>query len=161
MSRSYDINSLEARVYDMDHAAVRSYDIFSLEKRIYDLEKKSGGSSSSVKISTGTFTTATTAYDTVEVETEFKPDLILVALPFTNNDTASFWWSELSYAETKAIWALAPSETVNYAVDLDRTTGETGICSITDTGFTFMSKGSNTLNVECKYIAIKYTEDEE
>lgn len=159
MSRNFDIQSLEERVYNMDNSEIRNYDIFSIEKRIYDLEQNGGGSGS-VKISTGTFTSASTAHDTVEIETEFKPDLILVALPFTNNDTVSYWWSELSYAETKAIWSLAPSENVNYAVDLDRVTGETGICTITDTGFTFMSNGANTLNVECKYIAIKYTEDE-
>lgn len=158
--RNTDINSLEKRVYNMDGAKIRNYDLFSLEKRIYDLEVNGGGGGgSSVKMKTGTFTSASTQYGIVTVsDVGFKPDLLMVFLPFGSNDTCSYWEKYASWAETRAIWALMPAESVCYSVLLGRTSGETGIQAINDDGFSFMSKGANTQGVECRYIAINYGE---
>lgn len=117
-----------------------------------------GGEGSGAQVSSGTFTTSDTQYGITEIECGFKPDLIMVALPISGNDTTAYWWKDASWSATKSMWVLRPAETSSYIVDLDRTTGETGIQSITDTGFKFLVNGSNTRGVECKYTAIKFKE---
>lgn len=116
------------------------------------------GAGGGAQISTGTFVSASSQYGIVDIDCGFKPDLVMVTLPFGSNDTTSYWWKDASWAETSAIWALRPAENNVYVVALGRTTGETGIQQINDDGFSFMSNGGNTRGVACKYIAVKYTE---
>ena len=104
----------------------------------------------------GTFVSATSQYGIVDGDCGFKPDMIMVKLPFGNNDTTSYWEKSMSWAETKAMWNLYPAELVAYVVDLGRVDGETGIQAINNNGFSFMSNGGNTQGVTCEYIAVKY-----
>ena len=114
-----------------------------------------GGSSASAYIVTGTFVSADTQYGIVNVDCGFEPELVLVTLPFNDNDTTSFWWKNASWGASKAIWELRPAEQNGYMVDLGRQTGETGIQAINSNGFSFMSNASNTRGVVCKYVAAK------
>lgn len=158
-TRGIDLQEIEARVEALDKAKRRSYDIFEIEQRVYNLEKNGGsGGGDGSKIATGTFTTESTQYGVSTIDCGFKPDLVLVSLPISSKDTTSFWEKSLSYAETKAPWLLAPAESSYYMNDLGRTTGETGIQSITDTGFKYIVNGINTRGVTCKYVAVKYPE---
>lgn len=159
IQRGYNLNTLEKRVYDMDHSPRRSYDLFSLEKRIYNLEMNGGGGGGGATIKMGTFTTESTQYGISEIDCGFKPDLVLVSLPISENDTTSYWEKNLSYAETKSPWLLAPAESSFYMNNLGRTSGETGIQTITDNGFKFIVNGSNTRGVTCNYVAVKYPEE--
>lgn len=104
----------------------------------------------------GTFVSATSQHGIVDVYCGFKPDMIMVKLPFGNNDTTSYWEKNVSWAGTKAMWNLYPAESVVYMVDLGRQSGETGIQAINDDGFSFMSNGANTQGITCEYIAVKY-----
>lgn len=106
----------------------------------------------------GTFISAGTQHGIVSVNVGFKPDLVIVRMPFGNNDTTSYWEKGMSWAETNAMWVLYPAESVTYYVELGRQSGETGIQAINNDGFSFMSNGWNTLNVECEYVAVKYEE---
>lgn len=158
-TRGIDLQEVEARVEALDKAKRRSYDIYDIEQRVYNLEKNAGsGGGDGSKVLTGTFTTESTQYGLSVIDCGFKPDLVLVRLPISGKDTTSFWEKNLSYAETKAPWLLAPAESSYYMNDLGRTTGETGIQSITDTGFKFIVNGSNTRSVTCNYVAVKYPE---
>lgn len=104
----------------------------------------------------GTFVSASSQFGIVDIDCGFKPDLVMVRLPFGNNDTTSYWEKGMSWAETHAMWNLYPAESVLYYVELDRQSGETGIQAINDNGFSFMSNGGNTQGVTCEYIAVKY-----
>ena len=115
------------------------------------------GSGSNVQISNGTFTSATSQYGIVTVDCGFEPDLVIVALPFGDIDTTSYWWRDASWSNNYAFWNLYPAEAAIYYDALNRPDGETGIQNITSTGFTFMSNAWNTQGVTCKYVAIKYT----
>lgn len=115
-----------------------------------------GGNDKYVNFKQGTFISANTQYGIVNVNVGFKPDLVMVTMPFTNGDTVSYWESGMSWAENTAIWCLRPVESVAYAVTLGRTTGETGIQQINNDGFSFMSNATNTRGVTCEYVAIKY-----
>lgn len=109
-------------------------------------------------IASGTFVSSDTQYGIVDVDCGFEPDALLVILPFTNGDTASYWWKEAAWSSTSAIWCVRPPESNAYVVALGRTTGETGIQAINSNGFSFMSNGWNTRGVTCKYFACKYIE---
>lgn len=108
-------------------------------------------------IITGTFTSSDQQYGIVSINCGFEPDFIIVTLPFGNDDTTSYWWKDVSWANTHACWNLYPVEYTCYFVELGRQSGETGIQAITSTGFTFMSNGWNTLGINCSYVAGKYT----
>lgn len=155
--RSIDLVEIEARVEAVDKSKRRSYDPFDLEQRIYNIEANGGGGGGDTsKIKTGTFTTENTQYGLSEIDCGFKPDLVVVFLPISQKDTTSYWEKNASWAATSAIWCIKPAENAAYEVTLGRTTGETGIQSITDTGFKFIVNGSNTRNIECKYVAVNY-----
>lgn len=109
-----------------------------------------------VTMKQGTFVSASSQYGIVDVYCGFEPDLVMVRLPFGNNDTTSYWEKGMSWAETKAMWNLHPAESVTYVVNLGRTTGETGIQAINNNGFSFMSNGGNTQGITCEYIAVRY-----
>lgn len=113
-----------------------------------------GGGNATVK--QGTFVSSSTQYGIVDIDVGFEPDLVLVSMPFGNNDTTSYWERNLSYAQTDAIWCLKPAENVTYQVALNRASGETGIQAINNDGFSFMSNGANTRGVTCSYVAVKY-----
>lgn len=106
---------------------------------------------------TGTFTSATTQHGIVNINIGFKPDLVMVFMKLSGGsvDTVSYWEQGLSYAQTSAIWCLQPAENVAYEVTLGRTSGETGIQQITNSGFAYMSNGG-TQGCTCRYIAVKY-----
>lgn len=104
----------------------------------------------------GTFVSASSQYGIVDVNCGFEPDMVMVRLPFGNNDTTSYWEKGMSWAETTAFWNLKPAENVVYEVALNRQSGETGIQAINNNGFSFMSNGGNTQGITCEYIAVKY-----
>ena len=104
----------------------------------------------------GTFTSATSQYGTVTVNCGFQPDFVIVTLPFDGQDTVAYWWREASWGNQYSCWNLYPIEWSVYFPELGRSDGETGIQSITSTGFKFMSNASNTQGVTCKYVAGKY-----
>ena len=124
------------------------------------IESAGGGTDTGAKFKSGTFTSAAEQYGLSEIDCGFKPDLVIVSLPFTSgsttNDTTSYWWKDASWAETSALWVLNPAENRTYVVTLGRETGETGIHTITDTGFKFMANGSNTRGVTCSYVAVQF-----
>ena len=123
---------------------------------IYDLliaNKISGGGSGNIV--SGTFETASEQYGIVDIDLGFKPDFVIVSLPFNDVDTTSYWWDGTSWADTYAVWNLYPAESSIYFIDLDRESGETGIQAINDNGFSFMSNAANTQGVTCGYIAGK------
>ena len=121
-----------------------------------DIEAFDFGYAPKPTIKQGTFVSASSQYGIVDVNCGFKPDLVMVKLPFTGGDTSSYWEKGMSWAETTAFWNLKPVENVTYLVNLGRTTGETGIQAINNNGFSFMSNGGNTQGVTCEYIAVKY-----
>ena len=108
------------------------------------------------QFATGTFTTANTQYGTNSVDVGFAPDLVFVILPIGTGDTVSWWSNQLNYGNERAPWCINPTENAFYNNMLDRTTGESGIQSITATGFTFMVNSENTRNKTCKYVAVKF-----
>lgn len=120
------------------------------------LSQKLNKGGNNVQVSEGNFTTAAEQYGIVDINCGFRPDLIIVALPFGDDDTTSYWWKEASWAGQYACWNLFPAEWNVYFVELERLTGETGIQAINDNGFSFMSNGGNTQGIECKYMAVKY-----
>lgn len=123
-----------------------------VDMKIYYTEPARGNAT----MKQGTFVSATSQFGIVDVDCGFKPDLVMVKLPLTGGDTVSYWEKGMSWAETKACWGLAPAENNCYAVNLGRTTGETGIQAINNNGFSFMSNGGNTRGITCEYIAVKY-----
>ena len=125
--------------------------------KVYTFEPGFGNAT----VKRGTFVSASAQYGIVDINVGFKPDLVLVSMPFSNGDTTSYWEKGLSWALTKAIWNLHPAEYALYVNDLGRTTGETGIQQINDDGFSFMSNGSNTRGVTCNYVVVRYDTEED
>lgn len=111
---------------------------------------------SAAQVASGTFTSAAEQYGIVSVNCGFEPDAVLVILPFQAGDTVSYWWREAGWSTTNAIWCVQPAEPNSNVVALGRTTGETGIQAINSNGFAFLSNGTNTRGVTCKYLAVKY-----
>lgn len=110
----------------------------------------------SAQFATGTFTSANTQYGITSVNVGFQPDFVFVILPIGNGDTVSWWSNQLNYGNERAPWCINPTENAFYNNLLDRTTGESGIQSITSTGFTFLVNSGNTRNQTCKYVAVKF-----
>lgn len=113
----------------------------------------SGSGGGTIKSVTGTFTSPSTSQGTIHIDCGFKPDIISVILPMNNKNTCSYFNKFLR--NDGAYWDTKPAEGNIYFNSFDTATGETGICGIDETGFTFRTKGANTLNIECTYIAYK------
>ena len=108
----------------------------------------------------GEFVTSNVQYGIVDVEVGFKPDLLVIELPFSNNvngTTVATWEKNATWAETHSVWAI-PSESKAVYTELNRYQGEAGIQSINENGFSFKSQAQNTRNKTCKYMAVKYKE---
>lgn len=103
--------------------------------------------------STGTFTTGSTNDAVVEVNLGYKPDYVKVLLPFSvSNVTVATYDANVS--TTTSTWYI-PGESRTYTLTLGASSGETGICNITNTGFKFRSHAGNTLNKDCTYEAYR------
>ena len=116
----------------------------------------SGGSggSSEIKTVSGTFASPATSQGTIRIDLGFKADIISVILQLNNKNTCSYF---NKFMRTDgAYWDLKPAEGNVYFNSFDSATGETGICGIDETGFTFRTNGSTTFNKECSYIAYKF-----
>ena len=112
-------------------------------------------------VAEGTFTSSSTEHGIVDVNVGFKPDLVMVFMPFAggnDEDTCSYWEKNASWADTNAIWCITPAEGGAYEVALGRTQGETGIQQINSNGFSYMSNAAYTRGCPCRYVAIKYEE---
>ena len=112
---------------------------------------------------TGSFTSASSGGQKVEVNCGFKPDLVMVDMEFGNGFTRATYLSTAWYEETdhpSSVWDLRPMENVIYAIVPGSVNGETGITDLTDTGFKYRSNGSNTTNKACTYTAIKFDAEE-
>ena len=112
---------------------------------------------------TGSFTSASSGGQKVEVNCGFKPDLVMVDMEFGNGFTRATYLSTAWYEETDhpaSVWDLRPMENVIYAIVPGSVSGETGITDLTDTGFKYRSNGSNTTNKACTYTAIKFDAEE-
>ena len=114
----------------------------------------SGSGGATIKSVTGTFTSPATAQGTIHIDCGFQPDMISVILPINGKNTCSYYDKFLR--TDGAYWDLKPFESNIYFNQFTEVTGETGICGIDDTGFTFRAKASTTLNIECTYIAYKF-----
>ena len=113
---------------------------------------------------TGSFTSASSAGQKVEVDCGFKPNLVMVDMEFGNGYTRATYLSTAWYEETDhptSVWDLRPMENVIYAIVPGSVSGETGITDLTDTGFKYRSNGSNTTNKACTYTAIKFDVEEQ
>lgn len=113
---------------------------------------------------TGSFTSASSGGQKVEVNCGFKPDLVMVDMEFGNGFTRATYLSTAWYEETDhpaSVWDLRPMENVIYAIVPGSVNGETGITDLTDTGFKYRSNGSNTTNKACTYTAIKFDVEEQ
>ena len=113
----------------------------------------SGSGGATLKSVTGTFTSPATSQGTIHIDCGFQPDIISVILPVNNKNTCSYYDKFLR--TDGAYWDLKPFEGNIYFNPFSESTGETGISAIDETGFTFRTKGSNTFNKECSYIAYK------
>lgn len=161
---TYTLNTYEYVSYELLTPRVcRYFRIVCLTESAYSLSgiqaqgyEGSEYISGNATVKQGAFVSASTQYGIVDVDLGFKPDMLMVKLPFTGGDTVSYWEKSLSYAQNSAIWCLKPAENVSYEIALGRQSGETGIQAINDNGFSFMSNGWNTRNVTCEYIAVKY-----
>lgn len=113
---------------------------------------------------TGSFTSASSGGQKVEVDCGFKPDLVMVDMEFGNGFTRATYLSTAWYEETDhpiSVWDLRPMENVIYAITPGSESGETGITDLTDTGFKYRSNGSNATNKACTYTAIKFDAEEQ
>lgn len=113
---------------------------------------------------TGSFTSASSGGQKVEVNCGFKPDLVMVDMEFGNGFTRATYLSTAWYEETDhpiSVWDLRPMENVIYAITPGSVDGETGITDLTDTGFKYRSNGGNTLDKACTYTAIKFDAEPE
>ena len=109
--------------------------------------------SSEIGSSSGTFTSPTSSQGTIHIDLGFKPDIVTVFLPLNNKNTCSYF---NKFIRTDgAYWDLRPAENNNYFNSFESATGETGICGIDETGFTFRTNSANTFNKECSYTAYK------
>ena len=111
------------------------------------------GGSSEMKTASGTFTSPATSQGTIRVDLGFKPDIISVILPLNNKNTCSYFNKFLR--NDGAYLDLKPAENNIYFNTFDSPTGETGICGIDETGFTFRTNAMNAGNKECSYVAYK------
>lgn len=130
-----------------------SLNIKRLQEKI-DYGSGSGGGSSSMKSATGTFTSPAESQGTIHIDCGFQPDIVSVILPLNNKNTCSYYDKFLR--TDGAYWDLKPAETNTYFNSFDSPTGETGICGIDETGFTFRTNVTNAGNIECTYIAYKF-----
>lgn len=114
---------------------------------------ESGGGSSETKTAIGNFTSPNTSQGTIHVDCGFQPDIISVILPINNKNTCSYYDKFLR--TDGAYWDLKPFENNIYFNSFDSPTGETGICGIDETGFTFRTNATSAGNKECSYVAYK------
>ena len=114
----------------------------------------SGSGGANLKSVTGTFTSPAESQGTIHIDCGLKPDIISVILPLNNKNTCSYFNKFIR--NDGAYWDLKPADATTYFNDFVSATGETGICGIDETGFTFRTNGANTLNKECNYIAYKF-----
>lgn len=111
------------------------------------------GGSSEMKTVSGTFTSPATSQGTIRIDLGFKPDIISVILPINEKNTCSYF---NKFIRTDgAYWDLRPFEGNTYFNNFASATGETGICGIDETGFTFRTNATNAGNKECSYVAYK------
>lgn len=109
--------------------------------------------SSEIKTVSGTFTSPATSQGTIRIDLGFKADIISVILPLNNKNTCSYF---NKFIRTDgAYWDLKPAEGSIYFNSFESATGETGICGIDETGFTFRTNNMNAGNKECNYVAYK------
>ena len=113
----------------------------------------SGSGGVALKSVTGTFTSPAESQGTIHIDCGFKPDIVSVILPMSSKKTCSYYDKFLR--TDGAYWDLKPAENSIYFNSFDSPTGETGICAIDETGFTFRTNATNAGNVECTYIAYK------
>ena len=113
----------------------------------------SGSGGATIKSVTGTFTSPASAQGTIHIDCGFQPDIISVLLPMNGKKTCSYYDKFLR--TDGAYWDLRPVENTGYFNSFADATGETGISGIDENGFTFRTKGANTFNAECTYIAYK------
>lgn len=132
-----------------------SLNIKRIQEKI-DYGSSGGGGSSAMKTATGTFTSPGTSQGTIHIDCGFKPDIVQVYFPIGSSTEKSCSSFNKFIRNDSAIWDTRPIEGFIHFIDFASATGETGICSIDETGFTFRVNGSNTQNVECSYIAYKF-----
>ena len=115
----------------------------------------SGSGGATLKSITGTFTSPAEAGGTIHIDCGFKPDIVQVYFTFGSSTKKCCSYFNKFIRNDSAIWDTRPIEGYIHFNYFEDTTGETGICGIDENGFTFRTKGANTFNVECTYIAYK------
>ena len=114
----------------------------------------SGSGGATIKSVTGTFTSPATTQGTIHIDCGFQPDIVSVILPLNGKNTCSYY--DKFVRTDGAYWDLKPAENTSYFNSFAEATGESGICGIDETGFTFRTNGTNVGNIECTYIAYKF-----
>lgn len=106
------------------------------------------------KSETGSFTTPTDPNTLVVPFTKLteKPDVIIVTIHMNENDD-----SYAFYINNRSYWDLRPWEDNLYRIEIDSESGETGIVSVSDSGFTFRTNGDNTKGLNADFIAVKWS----
>ena len=112
------------------------------------------GGSSEMKTASGTFTSPATSQGTIHIDCGFQPDIVQVYFALREKNTCSYFNKFIR--NDGAYWDTRPAEGNLYFLSFSSATGETGICGIDETGFTFRTNDANLGNKECSYIAYKF-----
>ena len=116
----------------------------------------SGSGGATIKSVTGTFTSPATAQGTIHIDCGFKPDIVQVYFSFKSSAKNSCSYFNKFIRNDSAVWDTRPIENFIHFNYFENASGETGICGVDETGFTFRTNGDNTFNKECNYIAYKF-----
>ena len=131
-----------------------SINIKRLQEKI-DYGSTGGSGGGALKSVTGTFTSPAESQGTIHIDCGFQPDIVQVYFPFGTSTKKSCSSFNKFIRNDCAIWDTRPIEGVIHFIDFASVTGETGICGIDETGFTFRTNNTNAGNKECSYIAYK------
>ena len=115
----------------------------------------SGSGGATLKSVTGTFTSPATAQGTIHIDLGFKPDIVQVYFTFGSSAKKSCSYFNKFIRNDSAVWDTRPIESSIHFNYFGDTSGETGICGIDETGFTFRTNATAAGNKECTYIAYK------
>lgn len=112
-----------------------------------------GGGGSSSNYASGTFTSPAVADGVISVDVGFQPDAVVAFFEIGTNKPTMAWYirNTPNVGYDSMGWELKPHENVTYINNAN----ETGVKSLTETGFTFKAHGGNTTNKTVTFYATK------
>ena len=114
----------------------------------------SGSGGATIKSVSGTFTSPAEPQGTIHIDCGFQPDIVQVYFDLSGQKTCSYFNKFIR--NDGAYWDTRPAEGNLYFNRFSIATGESGICGIDETGFTFRANADSIFNKECAYIAYKF-----